>query len=120
MCIRDSEERPGELTIRFTISRGPRYTVESIDIEGNASVPTSELTPIVRVKAGEPFVQAQVDAAAAGIRGLYRSRGYESVVVEPRVTPADGETRANVLFAITEGPQVIVDHVIIVGNRRTR
>jgi len=204
MVMYTREERPGELTIRFTISRGPRYMVESIDIEGNASVPTSELTPVVRVKAGEPFVQAQVDAAAAGIRGLYRSRGftramvmptvaasgtgtedrqvqvtldvaegprtlvgavelkgntvlsttqlltgaatasgkaysevdvasdrdridleyrnrgYESVVVEPRVTLADGDTRANVLFAITEGPQVIVDHVIIVGNRRTR
>ena len=35
------------------------------------------------------------------------------------MTLADGDTRANVLFAITEGPQVIVDHVIIVGNRRT-
>ena len=196
----------GELTIRFTISRGPRYLVESLAIDGNTSIPTAELTPIVRLKAGEPFVQAQVDAASAGIRGLYRARGftramvmpsvvvlpatgnaagdrpvqvtlavaegprtivgavdlmgnmvlttaqllmgaatapgkpysevdvasdrdridleyrnrgYESVVVEPRVTLADGDTRANVLFAITEGPQVIVDHVIIVGNRRT-
>ena len=26
--------------------------------------------------------------------------------------------RADVLFKITEGPQVIVDHIIIVGNRR--
>jgi hypothetical protein len=49
----------------------------------------------------------------------YRNRGYESVVVDPRVMLADGDTRANVLFTITEGPQVLVDHVIIVGNRRT-
>jgi outer membrane protein insertion porin family len=205
MVMYTREESPGELTIRFTISRGPRYMVDAVDIDGNTSVPTSELTPIVRVKAGEPFVQAQVDAAVAGIRGLYRARGftratvmpavatsanstatgdrqvevtlnvaegprtlvgavdlmgntvlsttqlltgaatapgkaysevdvasdrdridleyrnrgYESVVVEPRVMLADGDTRANVVFAITEGPQVIVDHVIIVGNRRT-
>jgi len=200
------EETSGELTIRFTISRGPRYLVESFAIDGNMSIPATELAPIVRLKTGEPFVQAQVDAAVAGIRGLYRARGftrtmvmpavavlpaagnaagdrqvqvtltvsegprtivggvdlmgntvlasaqllngaatmvgkpyseidvasdrdridleyrnrgYESVVVEPRVMLADGDTRANVLFAITEGPQVIVDHVIIVGNRRT-
>ena len=49
----------------------------------------------------------------------YRNRGYESVVVDPRVMLADGDTRANVLFTISEGPQVIVDHVIIVGNQRT-
>jgi len=206
MVMYTREESPGELTIRFTISRGPRYVVDAVDIDGNTSVPTSELTPIVRVKTGEPFVQAQVDAAVAGIRGLYRgrgftramvtpavvtsanatatgdrqvevtltvaegprtlvgavdllgntvlsttqlltgaatasgkayseidvasdrdridleyrNRGYESVVVEPRVMLAEGDTRANVVFAITEGPQVIVDHVIIVGNRRTR
>ena len=201
------EETSAELTIRFTISRGLRYVVDSVAIDGNTSIPASELAPIVRLKAGEPFVQAQVDAAVAGIRGLYRARGftramvmpsvavlpatggaagdrqvqvtlavaegartivgavdltgnmvlttaqllmgaatapgksysevdvasdrdrieleyrnrgYESVVVEPRVMLADGDTRANVLFAITEGPQVIVDHVIIVGNRRTR
>jgi outer membrane protein insertion porin family len=205
MVMYTREETAGELTIRFTISRGPRYVVESVAIDGNASIPTSELTPIVRLKAGEPFVQAQVDAAVAGIRGLYRARGftramvtpsvgvlpaataaadrqvpvtltvvegprtivgavdlmgnmvltdaqllmgaattpgkpyseidvasdrdridleyrnrgYESVVVEPRVMLADGDTRANVQFAISEGPQVIVDHVIIVGNRRT-
>ena len=205
MATYSREETAGELTIRFTISRGPRYVVDSVAIDGNTSIPTSDLTPIVRLKAGEPFVQAQVDAAVAGIRGLYRSRGftramvtpsvgvlpagnaaadrqvpvtltvaegprtivggvdlmgnmvltnaqllmgaattpgkpyseidvasdrdridldyrnrgYESVVVEPRVQLADGDTRANVLFTITEGPQVIVDHVIIVGNRRT-
>src|SRR5205814_5106766 len=49
----------------------------------------------------------------------YRNRGYESVVVEPRVTLAEGDTRANVLLTISEGPQVIVDHVIIIGNKRT-
>jgi len=200
------EETPGELTIRFTISRGPRYVIDSFAIDGNTSIPASELASIVRLKAGEPFVQAQVDAAVVGIRGLYRARGftrvtvmpsvavlpatgnaagdrqvqvtltvaegprtvvgtvdvtgnmvlttaqllmgaatapgkpysevdvasdrdrieleyrnrgYESVVVEPRVMLADSDTRANVLFAVTEGRQVIVDHVIIVGNRRT-
>ena len=203
------EEIPGELTIRFAISRGPRYVVDSVAITGNDSIPTTDLTPIVRLKPGEPFVQAAVEAAVAGIRGLYRARGftramvmpavsvlsggtaagsvddrhvevtlsvaegprtivgavqirgntvlsttqllagfatvpgkaysevdvasdrdridleyrnrgYESVVVDPRVMLADGDTRANVELAVTEGPQVIVDHVIIVGNRRTR
>ena len=36
----------------------------------------AELTPIVRLKAGDPFVQATLDAAVAGIRGLYRARGF--------------------------------------------
>jgi outer membrane protein assembly complex protein YaeT len=196
---------PGELTIRFSIMRGLRYLVDMVALTGNTAIADTELLPIVRLKTGDPFVQNTLDAAVAGIRGLYRSRGftqamvmpdvaeapgrasgadrhllvtldvvegprtlvgsvnlsgnivlpsagiaaslatavgkpysevevaadrdridleyrnrgYESVVVDPRVSLVDGNTRANVLFAITEGPQVIVDHIIIVGNRRT-
>ncbi|HYS26575.1 MAG TPA: POTRA domain-containing protein [Vicinamibacterales bacterium] len=207
MYTRD-ESVPGEVTVRFTIARGPRYVVDALAIAGNMSIATTELAPIVRLKAGDVFVQGALDAAVAGIRGLYRARGftrpmvmpavavlpagerpapaadrhvevtigvtegprtfvnavdlrgnmvfsdaelraplatlpgkayseldvasdrdridldyrnlgYETVVVDPRVMLAEGDTLANVLFSITEGPQVIVDHVIVVGNRRT-
>jgi outer membrane protein assembly complex protein YaeT len=207
MYTRD-ESVAGEVTVRFTVARGPRYVVDALAIAGNMSIPTTELAPIVRLKAGDVFVQGALDAALAGIRGLYRARGftravvmpavavlpagerpapaadrhvevtigvtegprtfvnavdlrgnmvfsdaelraplatlpgkayseldvasdrdridldyrnlgYETVVVDPRVMLAEGDTLANVLFSITEGPQVIVDHVIVVGNRRT-
>jgi hypothetical protein len=49
----------------------------------------------------------------------YRNLGYADVVIEPRVALSDGDTRAAIVFAVRQGPQVIVDHVIILGNRRT-
>lgn len=199
---------PGELTVRFSVTRGPRYLVDAVDLTGNTAIAATDLMPIVRIKGGDPFVQGTLDAVVSGIRGLYRSRGftrvmvmptvatlpagdrpspaedrhvdvtidimegprtlvgavdlsgnmvlssgqlrgsfatvpgkpysevdvasdrdridleyrnrgYESVVVDPRVMLADGDTRANVLFVVTEGQQVIVDHIIIIGNRRT-
>jgi len=202
------DETPGELTIRFTITRGPRYLVDDVSITGNMAIPTADLAPIVRLKSGDLFVQATLDGAVAEIRTTYRGRGftramvmpgvavlparagaeanedrrvqasiditegprtlvgtveitgnivlgddrlrtmltvvpgrayaevevasdrdridleyrnlgYENIVVEPRVMLADGDTRANITFTVREGPQVIVDHVIIVGNRRT-
>jgi outer membrane protein insertion porin family len=202
------DETPEELTIRFTITRGPRYLVDDVSITGNMAIPTADLAPIVRLKSGDLFLQATLDGAVAEIRTTYRGRGftramvmpgvavlpardgagptedrrvqvsiditegprtlvgtvdisgnmvlsgdqlrtmltvvpgraysevevasdrdridleyrnlgYENIVVEPRVMLADGDTRANITFAVREGPQVIVDHVIIVGNRRT-
>ena len=199
---------PGEVTIRFTVMRGPRYLVDEVNVKGNTAISATDLMPIVRVKAGDPFVQAALDNVVAGMRNLYRARGfthvmvmpmvavlpagdrpspaadrhvevgidigegprtlvgsvdvmgnmvlsseqirgslatvsgkpysevdvasdrdridleyrnrgYESVAVDPRVMLAEGDTRANILFSISEGPQVLVDHVIIVGNRRT-
>jgi outer membrane protein assembly complex protein YaeT len=200
------QENGDVLTITFNVVRGPRHTVAEVHVTGNMSVSAEDLQPAIRVKAGDPFVQATVDTTVAGIRNLYlsrgftkvavtpmvavlpppapglpdrsddvtiaiaegpratvraiafrgnqtmsvdelqriltiapgqpytqvgvagdrdrlelayRNKGFENVVVEPTVMLAENDTRADVRFSITEGPQVIVDHIIIVGNERT-
>jgi outer membrane protein insertion porin family len=207
-AVYSRDERGGELTITFTVKRGRRHVVEAIRLDGNMAVTDAELQQLLQLKPGEPFVQATLDTAAAGIRNVYRARGftratvqataaqlpsgdasraaedqrveidvtigegprtlvgdvgfdgnsvftegelramlmmkpgapfsevevasdrdridleyrnrgYENVAVEPEAMLANDDTRANIRFAISEGPQVIVDHVIIVGNERT-
>jgi outer membrane protein insertion porin family len=49
----------------------------------------------------------------------YRNRGYDQIVVQSSVALADGDTAADVRFTLSEGPQVIVDRVLIVGAVRT-
>jgi outer membrane protein assembly factor BamA len=173
------QERAGELIVTFKVSRGPRYLVGSVTVNGNVSLPTPELTALIRLKEGEPFerstlalgvgaienryhaagfTRAQAKAADAvavapqdkanpdrlvnvtvaivegprtEVRAVtfqgndrdtivqaYRNRGFESVVVTPQPSFAENDTRADVRFTIVEGPQIIVDHVIIAGNRR--
>jgi outer membrane protein assembly factor BamA len=80
---------------------------------------TEALRPSLATVPGNAYSEVDVASDRDRIDLEYRNRGYETVVVEPRVMLAEGDTRANVQFTITEGPQVIVDHVIIVGNRRT-
>src|SRR6185436_2440150 len=46
-------------------------------------------------------------------------RGYEGVVVDTNAALVEGGTRADIGVAISEGPQILVDQVIIVGNQRT-
>jgi outer membrane protein assembly factor BamA len=201
------EEQAEQLTITFHVARGPRYDVSSVMITGNMALPTMDLQQAVRIRSGDPFVQAAVDRGVASIRNMYRlrgftqamaqatisvlptdstadpdrqvdvrlaitegakttvravsfagnasipeadlrtglstipntayndanvaadrdrieleyrNRGYDSVVVQPNVTFADDNSRADVRFMISEGPQAIVDHIIIVGNERTK
>ena len=207
-AVYSRDERDDALTITFTVKRGRRHVVDEIGLNGNMAVTDAELQQLLQLKPGEPFVQATLDAGVAGIRNVYRSRGftramveatsarlpsgdaprptddqrveidvnvaegprtlvgnvafegntvfteaqlrsmltlmpgepfsavqvasdrdridleyrnrgYESVAVDPEAMLADNDTRANTRFVISEGPQVIVDHVIIVGNERT-
>ncbi len=200
------DERDGQLTITFTVSRGARYVVGDILVAGSSTVPAAELRGLIRLRAGDPFVQGTLDAgigailrrylelgytaaqvqqprdlpvtqqddsggrrvavtltvvegvrtvvgvvsfegrvglAEAPLRALlttapgrpfsesalaadrdrieveYRNRGYGTVTVTPSAMRAEAGSEVNVRFTIVEGPRFIVDHVIVVGNRRT-
>jgi outer membrane protein insertion porin family len=72
-----------------------------------------------RSRPGTPFYAPNVAADRDAIGVLYLDHGYESVRVTPRVTRSPDGSHANVAFQIDEGPQTIVDHILIVGNTRT-
>jgi outer membrane protein assembly factor BamA len=69
---------------------------------------------------GAPYSQVQLAADRDSIDLDYRNRGYDSVVVEPTATPSESGSEADILVSISEGPQLLVDRIIIVGNTRTR
>jgi len=200
------QERAGELIITFKVTRGPRYLVRGVSVAGNAGLLTAQLTQLIRLKEGEPFVRAALALSVGAIENLYHAsgftraqikaadtvvvapqdkaapdrlvditlaivegprtevrsvtiqgnmamteaeirkvistapgrvysalqvvidrdaiaqayhnRGFENVVVTPQPAFAENDTRADVRFSIVEGPQIIVDHVIIAGHRR--
>jgi outer membrane protein insertion porin family len=110
-------DRGVELSIN--INEGPRTRVGSIVIDGEMVVGEPELRALLTVAPGRPYAEGEVAADRDRIDLEYRNRGYDTVLVQPRITLADGDTRADVTFSITEGPQIHVDHIIVLGNART-
>ena len=105
--------------LRFTIVEGPRTLVGSVAFDGNAVLAEGPLLALMTTASGRPYSETDVASDRDRIDLEYRNRGYEGVVVEPIVSVVDNDTRADIRFAISEGLQVIIDHVIIVGNQRT-
>ena len=105
--------------VTLAVNEGPRTLVGAIFIQGNTVLSEGQLRAVISASPGEPYSEVQVAQDRDRIQLEYLNRGYESAVVDPHVTLVEGETRAELRFAISEGPQVRVDHVIIVGNRRT-
>lgn len=111
-------DRGVELDI--AVNEGPRTQVGSIVIEGESALGEAQLRGLLTISQGRAYAEGEVALDRDRIDLEYRNRGYDTVVVQPRVNLTDGDTRADVTFAITEGPQAIVDHVIILGNNRTK
>lgn len=113
-------ETPGALTITFTVTRGPRYSVEAVRISGNTAVSAGELEDLLGIRRGEPFVRATMNERAAAIQNVYRARGYTRAKVDAveSVLPgaADSDRRVEVQVGITEGPRTQVRSVTFEGH----
>ncbi len=117
------EEKSGELTVTFTIARGPLHRVESVEALGTLRVTAADLAPLLQIKAGDPFVEARVGLIGAAITELYRVRGFAQAVVKPNIQVLPPATVDKVTyrpvairFEVQEGPQTIVSEVEVAGT----
>jgi outer membrane protein insertion porin family len=103
----------------IVITEGPRVVVGTVSIEGNAHLKTEELLARVASKTEAPYYGPTIASDRDAITVEYLNAGYAAanVTIAPRLSP-DG-TRADLRFTVVEGPQTIIDHIIVVGNTRT-
>ena len=106
--------------IRIQVSENTQTMVNSVRIEGNQTVPASELSELMALAPGQPFSTAKLALDRDAIELKYANLGYQSVTVETRSGLSADNTHADIVFGVREGPRVFVDHVLIVGNDRTK
>ena len=115
------EERDGELDITFTVNKGGQYRVESVDIVGNSALSAEDLATRLRVRAGQPFSSASLDADVAQLEEAYRRTGFASAHVEATTTPKPAESDLHVpvdiRIQVTENTRTVVNSIRVDGNR---
>jgi outer membrane protein insertion porin family len=108
--------------VHFTIVEGQKATVTSIVFQrSTAIVPESELSGAMASKVDKPFVPFFPRLFDEdNLKTLYANQGFPSAQV--KVTAVFGSTPAErtLRVDITEGAQVIVGDIRIVGYRRTK
>lgn len=115
----DLQQLPDRIVLTYKIDRGSKHKVESIAFHGNNSIPARELEPLVAVKRSHLWTHGSINQkllkqSADNVLAYYREKGYEAAKVTPRVT--DHEPKLDVAFEIEEGPQTLVDRVLVTGN----
>jgi outer membrane protein insertion porin family len=107
------------VAVRAVITEGPRTTVDTVSFSGNRALAEAALRTKIGLRGGTPYVPGQLAVDRDAIQLAYQDLGYESATVEAQTAFTQDNTHVAVTFAIREGPQVFVDHVLIVGNVRT-
>lgn len=108
------------MTVVFTIGRGDRYTIESIDFSGQTVFTTEELAAVMSSRVGAVILRREVEADTRTLRGRYNELGY--IYASVRVLRLFSDTPGLVRLAveIDEGAQYRIGRVVVRGNTRTR
>ena len=103
----------------IAIVEGPRAVLDLITITGASAISEAEVRRLLQVQTGQPFYEPSISAGRDAVQLEYLNLGFSSAEVV--LTPSLSEDRTRVALNVTlrEGPQTFVDHLIIVGNRRT-
>ena len=104
--------------VHIQIDEGPGTRVTRVVVEGTAVLAETAVRALLTTQPGKPYTEADAAADRERISTEYQDRGYELVAVRSSVKLGAGDTEAEVHFVVTEGAQVFVDQVIILGLRR--
>ena len=119
------EERPSagaagavRVTCAIDIAEGAQTAVRSVTVEGNAFRTDAGLGELITTAVGGPYSARQAVSDRDRILALYLNAGFERAVVtvEPRFD--DGLEAVDLIFRIAEGAQILIEHVLIVGNEQ--
>ncbi|MGE3489530.1 MAG: POTRA domain-containing protein [Vicinamibacterales bacterium] len=109
--------RPVE--VRFDVEEGPQTMVSGVTFEGLTAITPAQLASRMALAAGRPFYRPQLAADREALQRAYRNLGYQAASVISQLAFSDEQRRVAVTWTVAEGPQILVDRVLIKGNQRT-
>jgi outer membrane protein insertion porin family len=97
--------------LTFVINEGPRYKVRNVSFMGNSKFKTEFLERDIKLKGGEHFVQAKMDADLNLIRDIYGGRGFvfADIRADPRFLEEPGQL--DLVYNISEGQRYRVGKI---------
>ncbi len=104
--------------VELTITENEQVSVRSVSVEGSHPDRREGVRATISSDVGDPYYIPQVLSDSDAILGGYLNNGFERAVVT--VDPRFAEEFVDLVYRVNEGTQIIIDHVLIVGNDAIR
>ncbi|MBU1577746.1 MAG: BamA/TamA family outer membrane protein [Candidatus Edwardsbacteria bacterium] len=109
-----------QIDYQLTIEEGNIRKIGQLRFSGNQVLSDSLLLSLLKVKTGDPLNLPAINQTSSGIVALYAERGYIYTAVNDTVMESEDPYTSDILFNITEGPQVRLGEIRIEGNKKVR
>ncbi len=108
-----------DLVLTLPIEEGPRQRVVDIVLDGLSLFERDELLEKMPLRRGGAFNTLWLDDSINVLRALYEEEGHAYAQIEPTLEWNADNTLVDVLLTIEEGPQLLVDRLILRGQVKT-
>jgi outer membrane protein insertion porin family len=108
------------LRVKVRVDEGPQFKVGAINVLGDDSMDSAELTKLVQLKPGEVFNRSMLSDDVERLRLHYADLGYFSAEVRPRTDVDPNDLTVDCVFEAEKGELYFVDKIDVSGNTRTR
>ena len=102
------------------IAEGRQYTIAGLAVEGAASRSHDQVLGAFGVATGSVFEPAALEPARRAVELDYLREGYNAVRVTVRTTVDESQGHVNLVLAVDEGRQQVLDGVDVKGAAITR
>jgi outer membrane protein insertion porin family len=116
-----AKNHTAQLTVVYRVNEGRQTRVGAVKLDGNEHVDAAKLTPLMNTAPGQLLSPQNLAGDRDALVSEYLNRGFEQVAVDVTQQP-EGEdaNKMDVVFHITEGPQIFVRNVLLTGLHYTR
>jgi outer membrane protein insertion porin family len=111
---------PTQLLVKLSIAEGPRTVIGEIAFEHVSAMPIAKLQAAITARVDAPYFQPRIETDREAVEYQYQLLGYQQATVTIPPEFSQDETRFTLRFVVNEGQQSLIDHVLIVGNVRTK
>ncbi len=113
-------EEGRRLGLEIEIREGPRQRLVDFTFSGLEILDLDRVRASLPLKPGGPYHPVLLDDSLNIVRSLYEDQGFPSVTIIPRLDRNDERGLLDVHFEVDEGPQAVVDRLILRGQRRSK
>ena len=103
----------------IVIVEGPRALLGPITVDGAQAISEAEVRRLLQLQPGQPYYEPSIVAGRDAVQLEYLNLGFSAAEVALTPSLSEDRTEVGLTVSIREGAQTFVDHLIVVGNRRT-
>ncbi len=119
-CIVEDGRKKGTKIVKFVISEGKQYRLDSISLHGVTIFQKDDLMKLITLRVGDIFVPQKVEDSANAIRDKYFEEGYIFTRVIPMPSVDSKAGKVALVFEVEEGKIAYVRQILIEGNVKTK